>query len=105
MRISKEFLRGMIILEGPRSRIKIVVSNHNLKGYRFNKPIDYHQYQTEKIHQHPLCFSKNVVVNIGNSLYWYVDISVDAKSGRDIDVGVDNYIGSEVRIGDGKVLE
>ena len=32
MRISKEILRVMIIIEGPRTKIKIVVSNHNLKN-------------------------------------------------------------------------
>ena len=31
MIISREFLRVMIVLEGPKAKIKIVVSNHNLK--------------------------------------------------------------------------
>ena len=31
MRISQEFFRDMINIEGPGAKIKIVVSNHNLK--------------------------------------------------------------------------
>ena len=38
MRRYKEFLRVMRTIEGPRSKIKIVVSNHSLKEDWFNKP-------------------------------------------------------------------
>ena len=40
---SKDFSRVMIILEGPRVKIEILVSNHNLKEDQFNKPKSYHQ--------------------------------------------------------------
>ena len=42
MKISKELLRVLIIPKGPRAKIKIVVSNYNLKEDRFNKPKSYH---------------------------------------------------------------
>ena len=55
MRRYKEFLRVMRTIEGPRSKIKIVVSNHNLKEDRFNKPKSRHRYQTEKRYRCPIC--------------------------------------------------
>ena len=56
MRISKEFLRVMIIIEVLRTKIKVEVINHNLKEDWCNKPKRYHWSQTEKIHQCPLSF-------------------------------------------------
>ena len=42
MRISKEFLRVMIIIEVLRTKIKVEVINHNLKEDWCNKPKRYH---------------------------------------------------------------
>ena len=38
MRSSDEFLIVVIIIEGPRTKIEFVVSNHKLKEDNFNKP-------------------------------------------------------------------
>ena len=46
----------MRIIEGPRTKIKILVSDHNLKEYQFNRTKNYHQVKTEKIHQCPIYF-------------------------------------------------
>ena len=48
IKISKEFLIVVIIIEGPRTKVKILVSNHNLKEDQFNKPKIYCGAQIEK---------------------------------------------------------
>ena len=58
----------MRIITGPRAKIKIVVSNHNLKEDRFNKPKLCHWDQTEKGHQFNLCFSKLAVIYYQKSI-------------------------------------
>ena len=63
MRSFKQFLRLWGIIEGPREKIKIVASNHNLKYYLFNKPKICHQLKREKTYQCPLCFSTSNILS------------------------------------------
>ena len=40
--IYRDFLRVVIIIQGPRTKFKSVVSNNNLKKIDLNKPKSYH---------------------------------------------------------------
>ena len=44
-------------------------------------------------------------MNIGNSLYWYVNISVSDKVGRGNNGGVDSDVSAEFRSEYGKIIE
>ena len=69
MRISREFLRVMRIFEGPRVKIKIVFSNHNLTEIGLNNPKNDHRNQTEKRYQWPLYFSTRFLFDVFDPAY------------------------------------
>ena len=72
----KAFLRVMNIIEGPRTKIKIIVRNHKWNNIGLNQPKGYHQSQKEKRHLCPLCFQHASSILFENYLgFWLVHVT------------------------------